>query len=855
MGKPVAPTYDQDGFRARTNVKDPAGVNAAFDAGDAAKDADWTQDVDELIRVRLVVKQTNAAAANHDDLITEFILQYNNGGAGWNNVGAVGADVEDVQFIAATGFADGDDTTQVIGAGTFVTGDSIEVDSPSDSVTFTAETLTETEIEVAIEIVGANVADEDTIQLRLLYSAGDESPPATAMGTTKIPTMTANKAAGYELVADSGSFSLAGTVAALLVGFALVAASGPYALAGTAASLQYGRQFPVEAGSYAFTGTAVTFQKGRTLEAVAGTYSVAGTAATFDRTYELAAGIGAYTYAGSAASLERGYPLTAAAGAYTLSGSAASLERGYKVPALSGSYALAGTAASLEYGREVAANAGVYSLAGTAASLEYGRNLAASSGSYSFTGSDATLVYAAGGAAYTLDALSGTFSLAGTAASLEYGRKITAAAGSYALTGTAVTFDRTYEIAAVSGTYALSGTAAGLLVGREVSASSGSYALTGTAAGLERGLNLPAASGAYNLSGTDAALLIGYEIAAVSGSYSFSGSAAALIADRAWRPRSGVWTVAHQLYRWTYSNALATLLGYTMPDATNHCRIDTPLQQYGGDPLGIPDGATIKGILVECDATGSKEELGDGGPYAHYGRIQLRDGDAEVGGYKVIDTNMPPSYKDNALGGSTDKWGYAWTPAKINSADFGARIWSYAPGIPAPPWVNILIIDSIGFTICYSPITVVSPNGGEEWRVEESQPITWLGTSETGSTVEINLFKGGVKVATIASGITASDESYAWSIPVTVAQGTDYKIRVKDEETGDYDDSNSDFTILAPFTGFRRASMAFEGRGAKIETEGRIAVMEPEQREATIIPEDRMASMETENRQATLGDE
>lgn len=209
MGMPVAPAFDQDGWRTRTNVPDPSGVNAAYDGGDDAANTDWTQDADVLFRTRLVVKQTVSTAINHADLITNFILQYNNttAGSGWVNVGAVGGDVEDVQFIAASGFADGDNTTQLVGGGTFVTGDGVENDTASDNVTFTESTTTETELEFSLEIVGAQVTDADTIDLRLLYSAGDESPPATTMSGTNIPTVTANVAAVPKSDSDTGTLA------------------------------------------------------------------------------------------------------------------------------------------------------------------------------------------------------------------------------------------------------------------------------------------------------------------------------------------------------------------------------------------------------------------------------------------------------------------------------------------------------------------------------------------------------------------------------------------------------------------------------------------------------------------------
>jgi hypothetical protein len=216
MGMPVAPAYTFNGFRARTNVTDPSGVNTAFDAGDTALNTNWTQTVDELIRWRGVIQQTVAGATAHADLITNFVLQYNNGGAGWNNVGAVGADVEDVQFIAATGFADGDNTTQVIGSGSFVTGDSMENDTPSDDVSFTDSATSETELEVAVEVVGANVTDADTIEFRWLYSAADESPPATAVTQgANVPTITVDKPA--TATTDAAEFSNTSTDRVVLV--------------------------------------------------------------------------------------------------------------------------------------------------------------------------------------------------------------------------------------------------------------------------------------------------------------------------------------------------------------------------------------------------------------------------------------------------------------------------------------------------------------------------------------------------------------------------------------------------------------------------------------------------------------
>ncbi len=216
MGQPVAPLYDLDGFRGRDNVPDPSGVDAAFDAGDTAFNTGWTQTTGQLIRFRMVVKQTVGTAVNHNNLVTEFILQYENAtaGGGFLDVGAVGGGSEDVDFAAATGFADGDNTAQVIGSGTNVAGDSMETNAASDSITFSEETSgQECEIEVSVIVNAAQVTDGDVINFRLLFSDNNEAPPATQLNAeTNAPTLTVDKPAASGRIMSSlvGAGGLAG---------------------------------------------------------------------------------------------------------------------------------------------------------------------------------------------------------------------------------------------------------------------------------------------------------------------------------------------------------------------------------------------------------------------------------------------------------------------------------------------------------------------------------------------------------------------------------------------------------------------------------------------------------------------
>ena len=82
------------------------------------------------------------------------------------------------------------------------------------------------------------------------------------------------------MVADVGTYTLAGQSAALLVGRVVVATAGTYTLAGQAAGLLVGRKLTAASGTYTLTGQSVTLLHNSVLTAAAGSYSIAGQAAT-----------------------------------------------------------------------------------------------------------------------------------------------------------------------------------------------------------------------------------------------------------------------------------------------------------------------------------------------------------------------------------------------------------------------------------------------------------------------------------------------------------------------------------------------------------------------------------------------
>jgi YVTN family beta-propeller protein len=95
-------------------------------------------------------------------------------------------------------------------------------------------------------------------------------------------------------------------------------------------------------------------------------------------------------------------------------------------------------------------------------------------------------------------------------------------------------------------------------------------------------------------------------------------------------------------------------------------------------------------------------------------------------------------------------------------------------------------------------ITVISPNGGENWRAGTSQVIRWKYTGNPGNNVKIEVLKGG---RSIISFITSTGSgSSDWFIPKTQVPGNDYKVRISSTNSA-YDNSSAgNFTISSPFS-------------------------------------------------------
>ena len=93
-------------------------------------------------------------------------------------------------------------------------------------------------------------------------------------------------------------------------------------------------------------------------------------------------------------------------------------------------------------------------------------------------------------------------------------------------------------------------------------------------------------------------------------------------------------------------------------------------------------------------------------------------------------------------------------------------------------------------------ITITSPNGGESWQPGSTYNITW--NDNIADNVKLELYKDGTYDSTINSS-TASDGSESWTVPTSLASGSDYQLRITSlSDSSVYDDTDNDFSVTLP---------------------------------------------------------
>ncbi|MBU1677608.1 MAG: hypothetical protein KKD86_01935 [Bacteroidetes bacterium] len=133
---------------------------------------------------------------------------------------------------------------------------------------------------------------------------------------------------------------------------------------------------------------------------------------------------------------------------------------------------------------------------------------------------------------------------------------------------------------------------------------------------------------------------------------------------------------------------------------------------------------------------------------------------------------------------------YIWDPVPIvNSALCKIRISDALDGNPYDvSAANFTITDQVT-----QSITIISPNGGEDWEAGTSQNVTWVGVGI--STVKIEFTTNNGLIWTTISNSVTNSGAYEWSLPSNL-NSPQCKIRVSDStDSKPIDESDAAFTI------------------------------------------------------------
>ena len=258
---------------------------------------------------------------------------------------------------------------------------------------------------------------------------------------------------------------------------------------------------------------------------------------------------------------------------------------------------------------------------------------------------------------------------------------------------------------------------------------------------------------------------------------------------------------------------LNKLYGCGLPSTTSL----TPIVEYpnGGETLVKGQSYEVRWqhaqVLAGKNVNISVHFVGPGEPYSigsadRWGKDHLIYGPTTVG----ITTFVP------------SKGSISWiVPQSVNDGQYKIYVEEFDPITGE----NHVDLSDTAFTITApsvtTSITVLSPNGGEQWRVGNTYQIKWRvsGLDKVKILLESSRDQITYKVLSLASSVNAADGVYSWTIPektqINSLQDSPYlyeypyhKIEVVDDRY-DYnstvskkysDESDYDFTIVSPAT-------------------------------------------------------
>jgi hypothetical protein len=151
--------------------------------------------------------------------------------------------------------------------------------------------------------------------------------------------------------------------------------------------------------------------------------------------------------------------------------------------------------------------------------------------------------------------------------------------------------------------------------------------------------------------------------------------------------------------------------------------------------------------------------------------------------------------------------GTSWTTIASSTPNDGSYQWT-VPNTPSS-YCLVRVSDSstdggasdvsdAGFSIVsptVAAITVISPNGGERWKIGFPHQLTWRSTGTVGN-VKIEYSTNGGSLWTTIAASTANDGTYTWTVPNLPSESC--LIRVSEADGDPSDVSDDVFAIVVP---------------------------------------------------------
>ena len=153
---------------------------------------------------------------------------------------------------------------------------------------------------------------------------------------------------------------------------------------------------------------------------------------------------------------------------------------------------------------------------------------------------------------------------------------------------------------------------------------------------------------------------------------------------------------------------------------------------------------------------------------------------------------------------NSGSWDWLGISAGWNGTGNGTVTWHAFENNSANSRSGYLTVAGQAFTVTQpgiqkSGISIISPNGGENWKAGTTQTISWSYSDSPGKYVKIELLKGEAVNRTIAyrtSIGSGGSGSYSLKIQKFQTAGSDYKVRITSFSDSSYTDtSDNNFTI------------------------------------------------------------